>query len=181
MKKLLLLFLFLSPAVFAQTPPRGQVLQSGSVTPDHLAIWNSNGVIQDGGTSSDSALSSLGITNNTTGGFCISSGRAGSAGVQQLCLGAPLSSSAVISLQNYGTAVAQSLTFIVNGQTFTLPSVGNSIATLSGSFTINHAVCANGNSTTPALIDCAGVSGSFTSQDSKTVTVVGGVITSIAP
>ena len=37
------------------------------------------------------------------------------AGRQQLCFGAPLASNAIISLQNYGTAAAKGLDFIING------------------------------------------------------------------
>ena len=43
------------------------VLQSGVVTPNHVAVWTTDGVIQDGGTQSPSVLASLrGANFNST-------------------------------------------------------------------------------------------------------------------
>src|SRR5258708_19089316 len=92
----LLASFLVSTGAFAQS-----VQQSGGITPSHVPSWVTNGVIGDGGTAADSPISTFGVTSNTTAGICVSSGRANAAGRQQLCLGAPLNSSAVISLQNY--------------------------------------------------------------------------------
>lgn len=129
------------------------VLQSGTVVPNHNTIWNSNGVVMDGGTASDSPLSTLGVTNATTAGFCISSGRSSAAGRQQLCFGAPLNGPAQITLQNYGTATAQNLQFVINGTVITIPTGGGaSIPTITTPLVNGNIICASG--TTGALAGC---------------------------
>lgn len=150
MKKILLaLALLLVPlSAFGQS-----VQQSGSVTPNHATIWNSNGVVMDGGTAADSPLSTLGVTNTTTSGICVSSGRSTAAGRQQLCLGAPLNAAATISLQNYGTATAQNLQFVINGTTIVIPTGGGTtVPTITAPLVNNNIICASG--TTGALAGC---------------------------
>ena len=100
------------------------VQQSGSVVPGQVPYWVTNGVIGNSGNAADSAITSLGVTNATTSGFCVSSGRSTASGRQQLCFGAPLNSAATISLQNYGTATAQNLQFVINGTTISIPTGG---------------------------------------------------------
>ena len=129
------------------------VQQSGSVTPNHATIWNSNGVVMDGGTAADSPLSTLGVTNTTTSGICVSSGRSTAAGRQQLCLGAPLNAAATISLQNYGTATAQNLQFVINGTTIVIPTGGGTtVPTITAPLVNNNIICADG--TAGALKGC---------------------------
>src|SRR5216683_4590518 len=119
LKKLLVLavLLFAGP-VFAQS-----VQQSGTVTQKHVPYWVTSGVIADGGSATDSPITSMGVTNNGGAGFCVSSDRQTAAGRNQLCFGASTTGSATISLQNYGTAAAQSLSFIVNGAAQGFPTV----------------------------------------------------------
>jgi hypothetical protein len=105
---------FLALPALAQT-----VQQSGTVTARHIPYWVTSGVIGDGGTASDSPITSLGVT----GPFCVSSDRLVAAGRNQLCFTAATSGPAVISLQNYGTAPAESLTFNINGSTQGFPTV----------------------------------------------------------
>lgn len=129
------------------------VQQSGSVTATHVPAWVFNGIIGDGGTASDSPITTLGVTSNSTAGFCVSSGRSTAAGRQQLCLGAPLASSAVISLQNYGTATAQDLSFVINGTTVTIPTGGgDTVATITTPTVADSPICAADTSGT--LEDC---------------------------
>lgn len=160
------------------------VLQSGAVTPNHLARWIANGTIGDGGTAADSPVTSIGVTSNTTAGLCISSGRSTAAGRQQLCMGAPLGSAAQISLQNYGTAVAQDLQFVINGSTIVIPATaGGTIPTISTPQIDNNVICAN--STAGALKGCTiGTAGQLlVAQGSSTApawTSAGGDITSIS-
>lgn len=140
--------LLLSTATHAQS-----VQQSGTVTANHVTRWVGNGIVGDGGTASDSPITTLGVTSNTTAGFCISSGRSTAAGRQQLCLGAPLDSNAVISLQNYGTATAQGLSFVINGTTITIPTGGTgTIPTIALPTVTNNTICAS--NTTGALTNC---------------------------
>lgn len=136
------------------TPALSQsVQQSGSVTAGQVPYWVTNGVIGSGGTSADSPITSFGVTNNTVNGICVSSGRVTSAGRQQLCFGAPLNSDAQITLQNYGTATAKNLSFVINGSTITIPTGGGStLPTITTPLVTNDAICAS--NTTGLLKDC---------------------------
>jgi len=118
MKRLLLA---LALALASTTVLAQSVQQSGSVTAGHVPRWVTNGIIGDGGSAADSPITTLGVTSNSTSGFCISSGRVTAAGRQQMCFGAPLADSAVISLQNYGTATEQALKFVINGVEYSFP------------------------------------------------------------
>ena len=129
------------------------VQQSGSVTPGHVPYWVTNGVQADGGTASDSPITSLGVTNNSGNGICVSTGRSTAAGRQQLCLSASLNGAGIISLQNYGTATAQNLQFLINGTTVTIPTGGgSSIPTITTPLVNGNIICASG--TTGALAGC---------------------------
>ena len=125
-----------STAAFAQN-----VQYVSPVTRNHIPVWNTNGVIADGGSSADSPISSIGITNNGGAGFCVNSDRITAAGRQQLCFGASTAGAATISLQNYGTATAQNLNFVVNGTIVTLPTGGAAFALENPPFVANHASC----------------------------------------
>lgn len=129
------------------------VQQSGSVVVGAAPYWVTNGVIGSAGNAADSLITSLGVTNATVPGFCVNSGRATAAGRQRLCLGAPLNSAAQITLQNYGTATAQDLQFVINGTTITLPTGGgSSIPTITTPLVTGNIICASG--TTGALAGC---------------------------
>ena len=97
------------------------VQQSGTVTRAHIPYWVTSGVIGDGGSSADSPISSIGVTNNGGSGICVNSARQTAAGYNALCLGASTTGPATISLQNFGTAAAQSLQFVINGTTYSFP------------------------------------------------------------
>lgn len=139
--------LLISTAVFAQS-----VQQSGSVTPNTAAIWNGTGIIKGGVSATDSPLTTFGVTRDAVDGICVSSARSTAVGRNQLCLQAATSGPAKISLQNYGTATAQDLQFVLNGVTLTLPSGGGTFVTAVGPFVAGNAAC--WNSTTGILMDC---------------------------
>lgn len=115
-KKLLVALSLLASPAWAAT-----VNQSGSVTAGHAPYWVTNGAIGDGGTSADSPITSIGVTNNGGSGICVNSARQSAAGYNALCLGASTTGAATISLQNYGTAGAQALQFVINGTTYAFP------------------------------------------------------------
>ena len=117
-KKLLVLTaaLLLNFPAFAQS-----VQQSGTVTRNHVPVWNTSGVIGDGGTSVDSPISSLGVTNEGGAGFCVSSQRVTAAGRQQFCINVGTNSGATVSLQNFGTAPTAPLNFVVDGISYPFP------------------------------------------------------------
>ncbi len=136
-RKLLVLtaLLFTGP-VLAQS-----VQQSGTVTAKHLPYWVTSGVIADGGSATDSPISSIGVTNNGGAGLCVSSDRQAAIGRNQLCFGASTAGAATISLQNYGTAAAQSLQFVINGTATTIPSSGGNFILGQTPFIAGHVPC----------------------------------------
>lgn len=140
--------LFLSAAPgFAQS-----VQQSGSVTPNTAAIWNSTGVIKGGVTATDSPLTTFGVTRDGVDALCVSSARQTAAGRNQLCLQAATNGPGRISLQNYGTATAQDLQFVINGTAVTIPTGGGSFLLNTGSQVTGHMPCFT--SATNVLQDC---------------------------
>lgn len=156
--------IFLLAALLLTSPVLAQNVQYVSpVTRNHVPVWNTNGVIADGGSSADSPITSLGVTNNGGAGFCVSSDRQTAVARNQLCFGASTSSAATISLQNYGTAVAQNLNFVINGVTVTIPTGGGTFLFGNGPFSTGNVPCfAN---TSGVIQDCGAtlVAGTFTS------------------
>lgn len=110
------------------------VKQSGNITPGQVPWWITSGVIGGGVTAADSPISSFG----TTGPICSNSARQSSGAWNSLCIQANTNSAATISLQNYGTAPAQSFSFTVNGTPYPVIGLGNN--TFIGSQTFNAAV-----------------------------------------
>lgn len=124
--------LLISAALLAASPAFGQSVQYvPPVTRNHIPVWNSDGVIADGGTSASSPISSIGITNNGGSGLCINSALPTTPGYQALCFGASTSGPATISLQNFGSAPAETLNFVINGVTFPFPGALASITVAS--------------------------------------------------
>src|SRR5713226_2995812 len=129
------LFLAATPA-FSQSG--SSVRQSGSsVTPNSVPYWVTNGVIGDSASSTDSPISSIGAT----GPICSLSARQASGGWQSVCLQANTSSPGTISIQNYGSASAQNLRFIINGTPVDIPTGSATIITGSGTFTPGDVPC----------------------------------------
>lgn len=134
--------LALIAALLIGAPAFGQTVQYiAPVTRNHVPIWNSNGVIADGGSSADSPITSVGVTNEGGAGFCVSSQRQTAAGRNQLCLSASTAGPAVISLQNYGTATAQNLEFLINGTPVIVPTGGAAFVLENPPFVSGHASC----------------------------------------
>ena len=107
---------------FFITAALGQsVQQSGSVTRNHLPYWVGNGLIGDAGTSADSPLASMGVTNANQSGICANSARAATGAWQSLCLGF-LGGIPTVTVQNNGSAPATALQFVVDGIVFPFPS-----------------------------------------------------------
>lgn len=98
------------------------VRQFGSVTPGHAVAWSANGVIKDGGSASSGALSSIGTTGSGPT-ICATSDLTTAAAYQRICLGSTTAGGGQISVQNFGTATAQPLTFNINGTVVEVPSI----------------------------------------------------------
>jgi hypothetical protein len=122
MRQIMLKKLLVSAFLLAAGPAFSQSVQYVSpVTRGHLAAWNTNGVLADGGTSASSPITSVGITNNGGAGLCINSALPTTPGYQALCFGASTAGPATISLQNFGSASPQGLNFVINGTTLPFP------------------------------------------------------------
>lgn len=133
---------FLLLASLVVTPALAQsVQQSGTVTARHLPYWVTSGVIGDGGSSTDSPISSIGVTNEGGAGFCVSSQRASAVGRNQLCFGASTAGPATISVQNYGTASPQGINFVINGTTVAVPTGGGTFIFGNAPFIATHVPC----------------------------------------
>ena len=110
--KFTLLFLLASSAALAQG-----VQQSGTVTPGHVALWKTTGVIGDAGTAANPFASSFGIIG---GPICVNSGPI-TGPYNAFCLQAS-SLGGTLSLFNHGGATG-GFTINVNGVNQALPVV----------------------------------------------------------
>lgn len=128
------------------------VKQSGNITPGQVPWWITSGVIGGGVTAVDSPISSFGAT----GPICSNSARQASGAWNSLCIQANTNSAATISLQNYGTAPAQGLVFVVNGVQYPIPvgSITPSIfpnGVISGGGNVDYYVATTGNDSNTCL------------------------------
>lgn len=113
--------LLLATPAFAQN-----VQQGGTVSAGHIPYWVSSGVIGDGGTGADSPITTIGVTAASGQGICTNSDRTTAAGWIGMCLGF-IGGIPSINVQNYGSATAQPLQFVVNGVTYPFPGILNSM------------------------------------------------------
>jgi hypothetical protein len=121
LKKILILgFSLFASAAFAQTGT--PVKQSGMITPGHVPMWTTDGVIQDGGTAAIAYPSSFGTTGQGPT-ICANSAPQSSGAWQQICIGAVTATGGTISLQNYGTAPVGGLNLLINGTSYSFPFV----------------------------------------------------------
>lgn len=129
--------MLLSTSVFAQSG--APVKQSGNITPGQVPYWVTSGVIGDSVSSADSPVTSFGVTNNGGNGFCLNSARSTAAGRNALCFGVSTDAAATITLQNYGTATPQVLSFPAGIVGFSSLNLGNTISPNTGAIlTVNN-------------------------------------------
>lgn len=160
-------FLALSvPAAWAQS-----VQQSGSVTPGTAPYWVSTGIIGGGVTAVDSPITNFGVTRDGADGICVASARNSAVGRNTLCLQASTSGAAKIVLQNYGTATAQNLQFVINGNAVTIPTGGLGFLQYSGALVSGHAPCFSG--TSGLVVDCGVGVGAGTQYGAAIYTAAG--------
>lgn len=153
LKKITVALLFSLLSTFYAFAQSGvAVKQSGNVTPNTVPWWITSGVIGSGVTAADSPISSFGAT----GPVCSNSARQASGAWNSLCFQAYTNSAATISLQNYGSAPAQGLVFVVNGVQFPLPA-GSSTPSIfpngviGGGSDVNYYVATTGNDANTCL------------------------------
>jgi len=97
--------------------------QSGNVTPGHVTCWTTNGIVQDCSNPSI-PFATYFATVGQGPTLCANSSQPSSGTYQQICLGVTNSGGGQITVQNYGSAPAEPLTFLVNGVPFTFPGAG---------------------------------------------------------
>lgn len=131
----LLLSLFLVTAVQAQS-----VTQSGTVTPGHPAKWITNGVVGDGGSTTNGSITGIGIKAQGDGLCQITAPISGQ--YYKLCLGVS-GTQGYLSFSAVNGASQLPLNFVVNGSTV---SPGGSVQVAPGQ------VASNYTTTNPASI-----------------------------
>lgn len=152
MKKLLAAALAAHFALIPVAALAQSVQQSGAMTPNTAAMWSATGIIKGGNTATDSPLTTFGVTRDGVDAICVSSDRQTAVGRNTLCFQAATAGPAKISLQNFGTATAQNLQFVINGTPVTIPTGGSSFVQLSGAVVSGHMPCWSG--TTGLVVDC---------------------------
>ena len=128
----ILVAVFLTSSALAQS-----VQQSGSVSPGHLPLWITSGVIGDGGTSADSPITSIGAT----GPICSNSARQSTGAWVQLCFQAFTNAPGQISIQNFGSAPAEGLNFNINGTIINFPTGGGNFIFGNGPYAAGDVPC----------------------------------------
>ena len=121
LRLLTFLLLFLPALALAQGGP---VQQTGPVTPGHIAVWATNGVVQGGGPATNGKITNLGIVGGGVP-FCINDAPAGSVGGwHQFCLGANAAGGGLLSYNALGGATPLPLQCNVNGVTSNCGAAG---------------------------------------------------------
>jgi hypothetical protein len=138
--------------LLSAAPAAAQISQSGSVTPNTVTLWNSTGVVKGGVSAVDSPATGFSVTAQDAPALCVNSARQTAAGRNTLCLSASTTGPAKITLQNYGTATAQDLEFVINGTPVLIPTGGSGFVQFTGSLTSGHMPCWSG--TTGLVVDC---------------------------
>lgn len=102
------------------------------VTPGHVPVWITDGVVGDSGPATNGAMTELGITNTGTP-FCINDQPiSGLSGYHELCLGANSLGGGLVSYQNYAGAAALPLQLNINGTFYPIPGSISGLPTVAG-------------------------------------------------
>lgn len=150
MKKWPLIFCLLvaTPACAQSNVP---VFQTGLITPGHLPVWTTNGVVQDDIQNGQYTSNSFGITAQGLP-FCINDSlTTNSGGYHQFCMGSNATISgktgAFFTYNAYGGAAAQNPWFNINGTNYEFPFVLSGIVGPATSTTGDAAAWANTSGT----------------------------------
>lgn len=130
MRKLLLLLTALTFAFHANA--QQYIQESGPVTPGHLPIWQSDGVLGDAGSSNFPAVSTIGMVSQNPQSFCIASALTPNP-YYSLCLGISPTQGGIISFNAYGGALPLPLLCDINGVTTACNTGGGGGGTPGGS------------------------------------------------
>ena len=102
----------------------GSVLQSGAITPGHVATWLTNGTVIDGGTVGNGIITEVGITNPGGLALAINSGTI-SGPYAELGFSIGTNSVATLSVDAFNGAPAAGLVIEINGTTYPFPGPGS--------------------------------------------------------
>lgn len=100
------------------SPASATVMQSGTVTPTHMACWTTNGIIQDCGTAVSSFLTTLGVTASGSA-LCQSSALPTAGAYNQLCFSTTSTSGGFTWTSYNGATGVPSMT--INGTVYPFP------------------------------------------------------------
>lgn len=117
---LLIIAAWVLAPVIALGTTAAYVMQSGVVTPTHVATWTTTGVIQDAGTSVNSSATTFGLTASGGTPFCITTAKAPTPRVQ-FCMGVS-TSAASFFINSYNGASAVPMQIVINGVVYQFPS-----------------------------------------------------------
>jgi hypothetical protein len=110
--RLIMLAGLLGPAMlaprFAQAQP---VQQSGSVTPSHLSMWTTTGVVQDAGAAANPFATTGGIRSSNAQSWCIQSGPPTAAYIS-MCMGMVPGTGAIFTINPFGGATNEPYRFL---------------------------------------------------------------------
>jgi hypothetical protein len=112
------------------------VIQSSTVTPGHLAVWTTDGVLEDAGTPDNpKASGGFGVISSNGTAIAVANG---TTAVAHSTISIGITPTAAnITLEAFNGGAALSLNFIVNGTTYPFPSAfflvsgGNTLPTSS--------------------------------------------------
>jgi hypothetical protein len=143
-----------------QYPPAPIVLQTGKVTPGHVTVWNTNGVVQDGGTAQNGNITAIGIQNSGNPAYQINNAPVTGPFTAYTEGFLPGTNTFQIGLNSFAGAPAANLQFSINGTIFSFPSGGSGTGNVTGptSAVANDLVSFNG--TTGTLIQDSGIQAS---------------------
>ena len=172
---LALLLLMCSGAAHAQSP-----LWAGLYTPGHFVKQLSPGVLGDSGPATgggpNSGLTELGITNTGTP-LCITDTTIITGPYHQMCFGADVNGTAIISSNAYLGATPLPLEIIVNGTAYPFPGSGSGNVVGPNSSTVGHLASFNNSSGTlladSGIVASALISGPGSSVSNDVVTFNG--------
>src|SRR5271167_2222695 len=97
--------------------------QSGTVTPNRVAVWATDGTLVDAGPASGGAATTLGVTNNGGFGLCVNSGPVASP-FTQYAVTVSSTGTVQIIVNRLGDATPVSLEYVINGTIY--PFIGSS-------------------------------------------------------
>ena len=134
------------------------ILQSGIVSPGHAAIWTTDGVVQDGGSPGNAAMTELAVVKNGGIAMAVDSGLgAGGSPYVEYSVGVTSAGTVTLGANSHNGAPAASLFININGVNYPFPGgsgSGNVVgpgSAVSGNF-------AAFNGTSGVLIEDSGVS-----------------------